>query len=99
MSYDTKMEAECHWCQRWVCLGVDYEVRLGNEMHPECAKEWDAEFGPFCTCGHEWDNHTAATTHYGCAICICSKYDHAHGEDPKDHDPTDAELRQMYGPQ
>jgi len=102
MSFDGKSEVKCAWCSTWVCLGLDYEIRLGDEMHTACAKEWDAEHGPYCKCGHEWDNHLTGPYHtYDCVVtgCKCRSYDHAHGEHPDDHDPTDAELRAYYGPQ
>lgn len=41
MSYD-KAEAVCPICEKIIWLALDYEVRDGEELHVECAKEWDA---------------------------------------------------------
>ena len=99
MSFDGKSEVKCAWCSTWVCLGLDYEIRLGDEMHTACAKEWDEEHGPHCSCGHGHDQHEPMWNLCVIKDCKCRKYEHATGEDPQDHDPTDAELRAYYGPQ
>lgn len=46
MSYDEKTEAGCSWCEKRIDLNCDdYTVRLGDELHADCAKEWDNEHG------------------------------------------------------
>ncbi len=99
MSYDIA-ETKCSWCDRWIWLSLmAHEIRLGDPIHAECAKEFDAEHGPYCKCGHGHDTHQNDRDYCCVQGCKCRQYDHAHGEHPDDHDPTDKELTAYYGTQ
>lgn len=97
MSYGLVREL-CSICEKWVELNLDHEVRNGEALHTECAKEWDAEMGPTCKCRHSIDGHYMDEGRCMVPGCKCRAYDHAHGERAGiEREPTDAELAAAEG--
>ncbi len=100
MSYDIQTEGGCAWCQTGIDLNHDEYTKVGHDyLHISCAVEYGEEHGAMCHCGHAPDEHYGGDGDCIVNHCRCRQYSHATGPDPRDYDPTEADLITYNGPQ